>query len=337
MYDTAPIIITLQTPDHSRILTTENLTKVASLSQWLRTRPHVTQVTDLLHLPAIKNASTLSEGQLISLYATGTYLKNSYFAASASALASDDTTLISVQSNAGIDSDEGKALIVQIRAHDRALAQGLNVNVGGIQATYSDFEDVLYHNFPRTILFVVGITYLLLLIIFRSVLLPLKAVLVNIISLGASYGVLVSIFQWGNFKDVLGFTSNGFIDSLIPILLFCILFGLSMDYEVFLLTRIREEWLRTQDNTQAVARGLERVGGVITSAALLFVVVTVAFVFTRLLLSKELGLGMTVAILIDATIVRILLVPATMRLLGRWNWWPGYATIRAQSKLKNKQ
>ena len=119
------------------------------------------------------------------------------------------------------------------------------------------------------------------------------------------------------------------IHSLLPILLFCILFGLSMDYEVFLLSRIREEWLRTHNNTQAVALGLEKTGSAITNAALLFVVVTVAFTFTSLIVTKEIGVGMTIAVLTDATIIRSLLVPATMRLLGRWNWWlPGRAVPR---------
>jgi RND superfamily putative drug exporter len=136
--------------------------------------------------------------------------------------------------------------------------------------------------------------------------------------------VLIFVFQWGHFSNLLNFTSNGFLDSTIPILLFCILFGLSMDYEVFLLSRIREEWLRTGKNRLAVETGLEKTGGVITNAALLFVIVTGAFTFTRVTSTKEIGLGMTAAVLVDATIIRSLLVPATMRLLGRWNWWlPG--------------
>ncbi len=159
---------------------------------------------------------------------------------------------------------------------------------------------------------------------FRSLLLPLKAILMNSLSVSVAYGVLIYIFQWGHFSNVLGFTTDGFIDDTIPIILFCIVFGLSMDYKVFLLSRIREEWLRTRDNRQAVARGLAKTGGVITNAALLFVIVTGAFTFTTLVVTKEIGVGMTVAVLVDATIIRSLLVPATMRLLGRWNWWlPG--------------
>ena len=159
---------------------------------------------------------------------------------------------------------------------------------------------------------------------FRSLLLPLKACLMNILSVSVAYGVLVVIFQWGNFSSLLGFTSNGILDHTVPVLLFCVLFGLSMDYEVYLLSRIHEEWLRTPDTRRAVACGLEKTGSVITNAALLFIVVAASFSFTSLVITKEIGVGITAAVLVDATIIRSLLVPATMCLLGRWNWWlPG--------------
>jgi RND superfamily putative drug exporter len=233
-------------------------------------------------------------------------------------------THISVTGNTKLDSDAGKALVDRLRAGDKTAIDGLTFQVGGLQAVYQDFDRYLYSNFPKAIIFIVCATFVLLLLLFRSLLLPLKAILMNVLSVSAAYGVLVFVFQWGNFANVLNFTSNGFVDSLVPILLFCILFGLSMDYEVFLLSRIREEWLRTHNNTLAVARGLEKTGSVITNAALLFIIVAVAFTFTSLIITKEVGLGMTIAVLVDATIIRCLLVPATMRLLGRWNWWlPG--------------
>jgi RND superfamily putative drug exporter len=235
-----------------------------------------------------------------------------------------NTTIITAYANTKMDSQEGKAVITNLRAGDRQAGMGLKVMVGGSQAVSMDFNNYLYGNFPRAIVFILIATLLLLLLMFRSVLLPLKAVVMNVLSVSAAYGVLVLIFQQGRLSGPLGFTPEGFIDSTIPILLFCILFGLSMDYEVFLLSRIREEWLRTHNNRYAVARGLEKTGGVITNAALLFVIVTGAFTFTTLVITKEIGLGMTVAVLIDATIIRSLLVPATMRLVGRWNWWlPG--------------
>ena len=241
-----------------------------------------------------------------------------------SATTNGDTTLITVKSDTKIDSSEGKALIDTLRAGDQAAGQGLKVQVGGFQAVSLDFNRYLYSNFPKAIAFILIATYILLLFMFRSVVLPLKAILMNVLSVCASYGVLVFIFQWGNFSNILNFTPDGFLNSILPILLFCILFGLSMDYEVFLLSRIREEWLLTHNNRWSVARGLAKTGGVITNAALLFVIVCGAFTFTSVIVTKEMGLGMAIAVLVDATIIRTLLVPATMRLLGRWNWWmPG--------------
>jgi uncharacterized membrane protein YdfJ with MMPL/SSD domain len=238
--------------------------------------------------------------------------------------AGSGAALITVRTAARLDSDRGRALVDDIRAGAGARAPGLDVMVGGQQAVSVDFTRSLYARFPLAIGFVLAATYLLLLAIFRSALLPLKAVLMNALSVGAAYGVLVAVFQWGLGSAPLGFDANGLVDHLVPVLLFCVLFGLSMDYEVFLLSRIREAWLETGDNRRAVAIGLERTGGVITSAALLFCVVTTAFVFTRLVLTKELGVGITMAVLVDAIAIRSLLVPATMCLLGRWNWWlPG--------------
>jgi RND superfamily putative drug exporter len=153
------------------------------------------------------------------------------------------------------------------------------------------------------------------------VLLPLKAILMNALSILASYGALVWIFQEGHLANVLRFTPLGFVEASLPIIMFCVLFGLSMDYEVFLLSRVREEWDRTHDNARSVAVGLQRSGRIITSAALIVVVVTASFVTADVILVKALGLGIALAVFLDATVVRALLVPATMRLLGDWNWW----------------
>jgi RND superfamily putative drug exporter len=165
------------------------------------------------------------------------------------------------------------------------------------------------------------VTYVVLLFLFRSVLLPLKAVLVNSISIIASYGAMVFIFQDGHFQGLLGFKSVGYVEAVLPVILFCVLFGISMDYEVFMLTRMREEWLLTGDNTKSVAYGLAHTGRVITSAALIIVVVAGSFAFTSIIITKALGIGLAMAVALDASIIRILLVPATMRLLGGLNWW----------------
>ncbi|BCB82252.1 hypothetical protein Pflav_086620 [Phytohabitans flavus] len=164
-------------------------------------------------------------------------------------------------------------------------------------------------------------TLVLLFFAFGSVVLPIKAVLMNLVSIGASFGVVVWVFQDGHLSDLLGFTPTGFIEPSNPILMLAVLFGLATDYEVFLLSRVREEWDRTGDNTASVAHGLARTGRIITAAALLLVIVVAGFATGGIMFIKLIGIGMIVAIVVDATLVRALLVPATMRLLGRWNWW----------------
>ena len=172
--------------------------------------------------------------------------------------------------------------------------------------------------------FVVAIMLVLLFVAFGSVVLPLKAIVMNAVSLGASFGVVTWIFQDGHLSGLLGFTSPGYLDVTQPILMLGIIFGLSMDYEVFLLSRIREEWDRTGDNTTAVANGLQYSGRIITSAALLLAVVIGGFATSGIVFIKMIRVGMLVAVLVDATAVRALLVPATMRLRGTLNWWaPG--------------
>jgi RND superfamily putative drug exporter len=164
-------------------------------------------------------------------------------------------------------------------------------------------------------------TFVLLFGAFGSVVLPLKAIVMNVLSLSATFGVVVWIFQWGHLSRLLQFTPTGSIDPTMPILMLAIIFGLSMDYEVFLLSRIRERYDQTGDNTAAVASGLQRTGGLITSLALLLIIVVGAFSASGITFIKLMGVGMIVALLVDATIIRVLLVPATMRLLGRANWW----------------
>ena len=320
------VSIIAQAPQGSSMLTSDNLAKLDNLSRWLARQPHITHVISLTQLPATNGTPAPTAQELTSLYSTGAYRQNSAIAQFVTSTTNGNITLITATTNAQLDSSQGNALIDNLRAGDKAAGLGLTVLVGGQQANDLDFNRYLYGNFPFSILFILGATYILLLLMFRSLILPLKAILMNVLSVGACLGVLVFIFQWGHLSNVLNFTANGYLDTLAPILLFCILFGLSMDYEVFLLSRIQEEWLRTHNNRYAVARGLEKTGGVITNAALLFVIVTGAFTFTSLLVTKEIGLGMSLAVLVDATIIRTLLVPATMRLLGRWNWWlPGRA------------
>ncbi len=198
---------------------------------------------------------------------------------------------------------------------------GAEVLVGGTSAIEADASRALYSRFPIVIGVILGATFLMLMTLFRSILIPLKAVLLNLLSVFASYGLIVLVFQNGWGESLFGFSSTGTINWVTPVLLFAILFGLSMDYEVFLLSRIRELHDRGYSNEQAVALGLERTARVITGAAAIMVVVFGAFVLSSVLLMKELGFALAAAVLIDATIVRVILVPATMRLMGEWNWW----------------
>jgi trehalose monomycolate/heme transporter len=201
---------------------------------------------------------------------------------------------------------------------------GAQVLIGGQTAQLADELSSLGSVLPWMALVMAAATFVLLFLAFGSVVLPLKAIVMNVLSLSATFGVVVWVFQWGHLSSLLRFTPTGTIDPSMPILMLAIIFGLSMDYEVFLLSRIRERYDLTGDNTAAVASGLQRTGGVITSAALLLVIVVGAFSASGITFIKLMGVGMIVALIVDATIVRVLLVPATMRLLGRANWYaPG--------------
>ncbi|MFW6074202.1 MAG: MMPL family transporter, partial [Chloroflexota bacterium] len=222
------------------------------------------------------------------------------------------------------DADEAYDLVDRIRgdiAPSTVEDEQANVFVGGLSAEITDVSDEVLTKFPFVLLFVLSLSFLLLMTIFRSLLLPLKAILMNLLSVGAAYGLLVIVFQEGLGEALFGFESTGHIQVDLPLFTFAIVFGLSMDYEVFLLSRVKEHWERTGTTYDAVAYGLEHTARTITSAAAIMVVVFSAFAFTSLLEVQQIGFALAVAILIDATLIRILLVPATMRLLGEWNWW----------------
>ncbi|MFN2542995.1 MAG: MMPL family transporter [Actinomycetota bacterium] len=239
-------------------------------------------------------------------------------------------TLVSVVSEHNSQAPETDALVLRLRAlAQRVLDPPTTALIGGDPGLNTDLNHELENKIIPVVAFVLILSFFVLMLFFRSVLLPLKALIMNTASVIAAYGLMVFVFQEGHFTGVLDFKSVGFIDSFMPLFQFTILFGLSMDYEVFLLARVREEYLKTGDNTEAVAWGLEHTGGLITSAAAIMVTVFGAFALGRLLPIKELGFGLAAAVLLDATIIRIMLVPATMRLLGKWNWWlPGWLDRR---------
>jgi len=236
--------------------------------------------------------------------------------------ASGSTARVSIASGVDAMGTEGRELVSAIRAVP--APERSEVLVGGLSAVNDDLLSSLADLLPWMALLVAVTSFVLLFLAFGSVVLPLKAIVMNVLSLGASFGALVWIFQEGHLSGVLDFTPTGTIEATSPILVLAIVFGLSMDYEVFLMSRIREQYDLTGDNTAAVATGLQRTGGIITSAALLLIVVIGAFSTSNVVLIKMIGIAMLIAIVVDATVVRTLLVPATMRLLGRANWWtPG--------------
>jgi RND superfamily putative drug exporter len=247
------------------------------------------------------------------------YLANPAVAEALNAFVGHNATYIVLPPTPGQNSAQMQSLVRRVRAVP--LGSGLARYVTGFDAGVMDYLNNLYSQFPVCIGFVVVVTYLVLLALLRSVLLPLKAVLMNALSLVGAYGAVVWIFQEGHLSNLFNFSPTGYIDEITPIIMFCTLFGLSMDYEVFLLSRMREHYIATRDNAASVALGLERTGRIITSAALILVVVAGSFSFTDIVLVKAVGLGLAIAILLDASLIRCLLVPATMRVLGDWNWW----------------
>ncbi|MGH2461284.1 MAG: MMPL family transporter [Chloroflexota bacterium] len=306
------VVIAVQA--NGSIYSPSNLAALRQFVVDLKADPRVRDVTSIVSLDP-----RLTEAQYQLLYADPSQISDPYVAAVAHHLASDSTTAVIVTTRAPAIAPETEDLVRAIREYRPGA--GLHFLVGGSAGAEVDIVGELYHQFPRTLLLIVGLTYLSLFVLFRSVILPLKAILMNSLSLFASYGALVIIFQDGFLAKLLGFQPLGFVEATLPIIMFCMLFGLSMDYEVFLLTRMQELYEETGDNYFSVTNGLAHSGQVITSAALIVVVVSLCFVSADIVLIKALGLGAAIAIFLDATVVRGLLVPALMQLLGDWNWW----------------
>jgi RND superfamily putative drug exporter len=214
-------------------------------------------------------------------------------------------------------SDQGEQLVKDVRAVNAPF----KVQVAGMSAQLVDSKAGLFSKLPLALLIIAAITFVLMFLMFGSVVVPAKAVVLNLLSLSATFGAMVWIFQEGHFASALGATATGNLTASMPVLMFCVAFGLSMDYEVFLVTRIREEWLHGASTRDAIATGLQRSGRIVTAAALLMSVVFIGLVSSHISFIKLFGVGLTLAVLSDAFIVRTLIVPAFMRLAGEANWW----------------
>jgi RND superfamily putative drug exporter len=295
-----------------------NVTALYDYSRRLAADPRIETVDGLVDVDP-----RLTADQYRLLYGAAGGPPDRFVAMALAATTRGDLTAFTLTTPFGPNADEARALVAELRAGTGRLAPpaGMTVLVGGGAADVVDVVDGIGAGFPRAALFILVTTYLVLFVLLRSVILPAKALVMNTLSIVASFGALVWIFQDGNLSRLLGFAPLGYVETTQPVILFCVLFGLSMDYEVFLLSRMKEAWDRTADNTEAVARGMERSGRIVTSAALVVVVVAGSFAFADIVLIKAIGLGVAISVALDATVVRALLVPATMRLLGDWNWW----------------
>jgi RND superfamily putative drug exporter len=232
--------------------------------------------------------------------------------------------LLTVVSSVAVDSSAASALVEHLR-RDVAPALrarwGTTILVGGATAALVDLANETSTRFPLVLALIMGVSLLFLAIVFRSPLLAIEAVLMNLLSTGAMLGVLVFVFQNGHGEQLLGFTGTGFIQAFVPLTVFALLFGLSMDYEVFLIRRIQEEWKVTHDNRRSIAIGVEHTARPIAAAAAIMVAVFGSFITANLLELEQLGFAVAVGIAVDATLIRLVLVPALMRLFGDWNWW----------------
>jgi putative drug exporter of the RND superfamily len=307
-----PMVVVLDYPQGSP-QTEERIGEAYDLSRWLEDRPGVKDVDGIVNLDP-----KLSRKQYQDLLSTPREDLPAGIKGALKRTTGDHLVVLTAYTSAGYNSDRAHDLVREVRKQHPEV--GGEVLVGGWAAFDLDLTESVYKAAPPAIAFVVLATYVVLFLLLGSVLLPLKAVIVNFLSISASYGALVWVFQDGHLSGPLDFTP-GPINTTTPIIMFCILFGLSMDYEVMLLSRIKEEYEKTGDNRASVAIGIERTGRLITGAALIMATVFFSFGLAEAVVIKAIGLGMGLAVLVDATIVRALLVPATMRLMGRWNWW----------------
>jgi trehalose monomycolate/heme transporter len=309
--DMGPLVLAIQTRGDAH--SPAALASLDALTEKLRQLPGIVKISGLT---SIDPALNLEDYQLLYEFPDQFPLAQETLDGYAKA----DYSLMHVEYSVPPSSEEARALVRQIRALE--LPENiLQVQVGGFPAFHLDYLQSLREWVPWTILAIVCVIFVLLFFMLGSVLIPLKAVLTNLLSLSATFGALVWVFQDGNLSQWLNFTPQGSMDGTILVLIFAAAFGLSIDYEVFLLSRIKEMCQRTGDNMSSVAAGIQRSGPIITSAALLIGIVLGAFAMGEVVFMKAMGLGLLLSVLVDATLVRMLLVPASLRLLGNLNWW----------------
>ncbi|MFT4060365.1 MAG: MMPL family transporter [Legionella sp.] len=299
---------------NTSILSKKNLNKIYDLVEKLKKNPRIKKIEGI-----ISSSSDLSKSQYYSLYHTKQGLADTYVKQLLATTTLKNLTVLNIVSKYPINSPETKTLIEELR--NLKPIHGLDLQLTGTAVCNIDVLHSIYRILPYAVLWIMVFSYLILLILLRSIFLPFKAILMNLLSLCASYGALVFVFQEGYLSKTFNFEPQGMLDISLLVIIFCALFGFSMDYEVFLLSRIKEAYLLTQDNNKSIVFGIEKSSRIITSAALIVVVICGSFLVADVLMVKAFGLGIAVAIFMDAFLIRSFLVPATMALFKSWNWY----------------
>ena len=318
----APIFVVIETADEGGLWQPEIMDGVYELHQEIAADPRVVEVQSLASL--IPNPSPEWMRSLSPVTISANPDRERIATRIANLEGTNTTTTLIVYPREGETDPDTVDLMLELRDRTHAWSDdvpGTRALVGGAAAQHYDFDRVVYDQFPVLLALSLLVTYVILMLFFHSLILPLKAIILNLIGLVATYGILVIVFQFGVGDFLLGFDSLGAVLSYTPVLLFSIMFGLSTDYEVFVLSRVREYYRQGYSNEEAVALGIDRTGGVITAAGLIMIAVFGSFALTEVLVIKEIGFALAVAVLLDMTLVRLVLVPASMKLMEDWNWW----------------
>lgn len=308
-----PIMLVI-TSQESKILSKTSLSKLYDFVKKLKANPSISKINSI-----VTSNSKLSKEAYYMMYKPTNRDKNASVKQLLDNTTREHVTVVSVVSKYPANSPETKALIKQLETMNPG--KGLTLQMTGTPVNNVEVLAKIAELFPYALLWIIVLTYFVLLFLLRSLFLPLKAILMNIISLSASYGILVLIFQEGYLHELLNFSPQGMLDISLLIIIFCALFGFSMDYEVFLLTRIKERYEETRDNNESIIYGIDKSGRIITSAAIIVIFLCGSFMVADVLMVKEFGLGIAVAVFVDAFLVRSILVPSTMALLKSWNWY----------------
>lgn len=308
-----PITLVIST-ENGDILSPSNIGKIYKLSQKIKQNNFVKKINSI-----VDTEPKLKLEQYKALYGSGKTAVDAGIQSLLKSTTKKHFTVMTIVSKYDANSAQTKELIATLRGMNPG--RGLSLNAMGVPVNNVDVLNSIAHIFPYAITWIVVLTYLILLVLLRSLFLPLKAIAMNIMSLCATYGVLVFVFQEGHLHQLLHFMPQGILDISLLVIIFCALFGFSMDYEVFLLTRIQESYKKSRNNDQSIVYGIERSSRIITSAAIIVIVTCGSFMVAEVLLVKEFGLGIAVAIFVDAFLVRSIFVPATMALIKEWNWY----------------